>query len=199
MKCCHTCRLGLSLVEVIVSTLLVGLLLTASLVSVGAAARTTTAATETCDAVYLAQQLIEEISILPYEDPNQTPVFGMELGENSGPAARTQADDIDDLAGWTESPPKDRNGNNLSNYSGWTRNVNVIQGATPSDRTIEVTVMVPKGRSTTLKAYRSKEGGCIQPQGVNQTLVTWVGVTLQTGAGTGVSSGVSLVNHAADQ
>jgi hypothetical protein len=168
------------------------------LVSVGAAARTTSAATETCDAVYLAQQLIEEISILPYEDPNQTPVFGMESGESSGSAARIQADDIDDLAGWSESPPKDRIGNNLPNYSGWTRNVNV-QGAAPSDRTVEVTVIAPNGRSKTLKAYRTKEGGSLQLQGVNQTLVTWVGVTLQTGSGAGISSGVSLVNHAADQ
>ena len=199
MKNFPACRPGLSLVEVIVSTLLVGLLLTASLLSVGSAARTTTAATETCDAMYLAQQLLEEISILPYEDPNQTPVFGMESGENSSPAARTQADDIDDFAGWSESPPKDRNGNNLPNYSGWSRTVNVIPVAGSSDRTIEVTVNAPKGRSTTLKAYRAKEGGYLQPQGANQTLVTWVGVTLQTGTGSSVLSGVSLVNHAADQ
>ena len=65
--------------------------------------------------------------------------------------------------------------------------------------TIEVTVNAPSGRSAILKAFRSKEGGSLQPQGVSQTLVTWVGVTLQTGSSTSVSSGVSLVNHAADQ
>ncbi len=198
MKAIYAIRHGLSLVEVVVSTLLVGLLLTASLVSVGGAARTTFAATQTSDMMYLAQQLLEEISILAFEDPNQTPVFGMEPGESTVPASRTQVDDIDDLANWSETPPKDRTGINLPSYIGWTRSVKVIQGSA-QDRTIEVTVTAPSGRSMTLKAFRSKEGGSLQPQGVNQTLVTWIGVTLQTGAGAGVTSGVSLVNHAADQ
>ena len=120
MKPSHVNRSGISLVEVVVSTFLVGMLLTASLVSVGAAARTSFATTENSDLMYLAQQLLEEISILPFEDPNQTPVFGMESGESVSPA-RTQTDDIDDLANWSESPPKDRNGVNLLNYSGWAR------------------------------------------------------------------------------
>ena len=192
-------RQGISLVEVIVSTFLVGLLLVASLISVGASARTTYSATESCDAIYLAQQLIEEITILPCEDPNQTPVFGMESGESSVSAARTQTDDIDDLKTWTESPPKDRSGNNLPNYNGWTRSVSVIQGTLSTDRKITVSVTAPSGRTTSLSAYRSKDGGSLQPQGVSQTLISWVGVTLQSGSGTGVSSGVSLINHATDQ
>ena len=199
MKRVYVNRHGISLVEVIVSTFLVGLLLVASLVSVGASARTTYSATESCDAIYLAQQLIEEITVLPCEDPNQTPIFGMELGESSGSTARTQADDIDDLKTWTESPPQDRSGNNLPNYIGWTRSVAVIPGTLSSDRKITVTVTAPSGRSTSLSAYRVKEGGSLQPQGVNQTLITWVGVTLQSGSGTSVSSGVSLINHATDQ
>ena len=166
--------------------------------SVGAAARTTFAATETSDVMYIAQQLLEEISILPFEDPNQTAVFGMEPGENRGITLRLYADDIDDLDGLSESPPNDRNGVNLLGYSGWSRRVKVNQTSS-LERTIEVTVTTPSGRSTTLKALRSKEGGCLQPQGVNQTLVTWIGVNLQTGPSAGVTSGVSLVNHASDQ
>lgn len=193
-----TNRQGLSLVEVVVSTLLVGLLLTASLVSVGAAARNSWATTESLDVAYLAQQLLEEIVILPFSDPNQTPVFGSEVGEGIG--NRQEKDDIDDFSQWTESPPRESDGNIMLNYAGWTRTVKVLQGPnTSTDLNIEVTVVAPSGRSKKLTAYRSKDGGSLQPQGVDQTLVTWIGVTLQTGTAAGVSSGVSLVNHATDQ
>ncbi|MEZ6134997.1 MAG: hypothetical protein R3C53_08825 [Pirellulaceae bacterium] len=191
-------RPGISLIEVIVSTLLVGLLLAAALVSVGSAARSTTVAAVNNDAIFLALNLIEEITVLPYEDPDQPPLFGQEPGENQGKKARNQADDVDDLANWTELYAEDRDGNILTGYENWSRSVSVVQSG-DSTKTIEVTVTSPSGDLTTLTAVRAKEGGCLQLQGVEQTLVTWVGVELQTGMGDQVLSGVSLTNHAADQ
>lgn len=202
---------GLSLAEVIVSTMLIGLLMAAALASVGGAARSTTAAAEGSDALCLARQLLEEITVQPYEDSNQTPGFGLETGEVGAPGARTMCDDLDDYNDWSDSPPKDRTGTAIPGYSGWSRTADV-QKVKASDKTpisdgsadeglrlVTVTVNAPTGRTITINAFRSKTGGSLQPQGVNQTIVTWAGVTLQAGNGAAVSSGISLLNHATDE
>ncbi|MEZ6068069.1 MAG: hypothetical protein R3B90_20680 [Planctomycetaceae bacterium] len=67
-------------------------------------------------------------------------------------------------------------------------------------RKVIVTVMDPSGRTTLLETFRSRPAGTLQPLGVDQTVVKWVGVELQVGAsGTPVSSGTLLTNHAEDQ
>lgn len=214
-ECCRLAfgrvRNGLSLAEVVVSTLLIGLLMAGALMSVGAAARSTSEAADASDAVALARQLLEEIVSLPYEDPNQTPAFGLENGETAAPGARTACDDLDDYNNWSESPPRNRDGSALSGYSAWSRSVRVRKvdplnrsvmldsALDKGQRLITISVVAPSGRTTVLSAYRSLGGGALQPQGVSQSLVTWVGVTLQSGAGSPVSSGVSLSNHATDQ
>lgn len=204
-------RRGLSIAEVVVSTLLIGMVLTAALASVGAAARTTTAAAEGNDALSLAKQLLEEMNAMPYEDGNQTPVFGLESGESAGAGVRNLFDDLDDYNDWTDSPPKDRAGVAISGFTGWTRVTDVQKvglssytilpdpSTDPGLRLIQVTVTSPTGRTRTLQAYRARAGGALQPQGVDQTLVTWVGVNLQVGSGNPVFSGVSVLNHAGDQ
>ena len=213
MKTCIRRRLrkGISLAEVVVSTLLIGLVLSAALASVGAAARTTTAAAEGNDALGLAKQLLEEVLVLPYEEPSQTPGFGPESGESGSPGVRSGFDDLDDYNDWTDSPPKDRSGVAIAGYAGWTRVVDVKKiidsnysqlpdvAVDTGLRLILVTATSPTGRTVTLQAYRTQEGGALQTQGINQTLVTWVGVQLQVGSGNAVSSGVSLLNHASDQ
>lgn len=204
-------RRGLSLAEVVVSTFLIGLLMTAALTGVGAAARSTNASSNDADSFALARALLEEVVPLPYEDPNQTPSFGVESGETANPNARSGFDDVDDYKDRADTPPKDRNGNALAGYTGWQRTADV-EKVDPSDhslrsdgssdkglRLITVTVRDPSGRQRTLQAYRSNIGGCLQSQGVGQTLVTWVGISLQSGPGAAINSGVSLSNHAADQ
>ncbi len=204
-------RRGLSLAEVVVSTLLVGLLLTAALTSVGAAARSTLAAAEESEAVALARQLLDEITALPYEDPDQLPEFGLESGETGPAGARTFCDDVDDYRNWDDSPPKDREGTEIPGYTGWKRTAHVeklhaddhkVMPDSRSDsglRLVTVAVITPSGKTTTLQAYRVETGGSLQPKGVDQTLITWIGVTLESGAGTPVTSGVSLINHATDR
>lgn len=204
-------RRGLSLAEVVVSTLLVGILLTAALVSVGAAARTMGSAGEASNATCLARQLLEEITRLPYDDPNQSPVFGRESGEIAAVGDRSLCDDIDDLVDWDDTPPHDHHGDEISGYTGWIRSADVVKLSAAGNyelpnssndqglRLVTVTVMPSSGRSYTLRALRSKDGGCLQAQGVDQTIVSWVGVTLQSGDGGPISGGVGLINHASDQ
>lgn len=204
-------RRGLSLAEVVVSTLLIGLLMAAALNGVGAAARSTNAAAEASDATALARQLLDEITVLPYEDPNQSPAFGLESGEAGAPGVRASFDDTDDYIDWVDSPPKDRGGVALAGYTGWHRTADVqkldnidfsvLPDASTSQglRLITVVVTSPSGRVTKLQCQRAKDAGSLQSQGVGQTLVTWVGVSLQSGNGGAVTSGVSLINHAGDQ
>ena len=200
MRLRHSQRRGLTLAEVIISTFLVGILLTAALSSVGGALRSTTSASTIADASSLASMLLEEIVILPYEDPNQTPSFGFESGESFSSGTRVQADDLDDFNGFSQSPPKLRNGVLIPGFTGWTWSVTVSPRSTPvAMMVVTVVVRAPDSRITTRVACRTRNAGALQPQGISQTLVTWTGVSMQTGTSSPVSGGVSLVNHAADQ
>ena len=182
-----------------------------ALVSVGASSRSASTAADAGDAAALARQLLDEIAALPYEDVNQTPGFGLETGETAAPGARTHCDDLDDYNDWTDSPPKDRGGVALAGFTGWQRTADVSKVASSnyslrSDgqtdqgiRLITVAVVSPSGKSATLRTYRTNDAGSLQAQGVGQTLVAWVGSSLQAGTGDAVSGGVNLVNHAGDQ
>lgn len=202
---------GVSLVEVVVSTLLIGGLMAAALTSVGAVARSTSFAADSSTAVLLARQLMDEIIILPYEDTVQTPVFGLESGESTSTSTRTQLDDLDDYLNWNDSPPRMRQGTLIDEYSGWLRtadvqklsnsNYSVLSDSSPDSgiRLVTVQVTTPAGKVTTMRCYRTKPAGALQSQGVGQTVVTWVGVGLQTGSSGSVSGGTAILNHAGDQ
>lgn len=205
-------RQGLSLAEVAVSTLLVGVLMVASLRSVESSLRTWQAASASGDGTALAQQLLDEIMLVTYaEDVGSGANFGPESGETTSPASRTLFDDLDDYDDWTASPPQDATGNPLPNYTGWTRSVIVKKLSTDlyeatSDnsadhalRQITVTVTSPTGEVTTLIGWRSSAGGTQQALGVDQTIVTWVGCTLQLDpSDAAISSGTLVTNHAED-
>lgn len=206
----HARRRGLSLAEVVISTLLVGLVMVTALSSVAGASRSWIAGAQQADGQALARALLTEIIAMPFEDPNQTPVFGLESGESG--ASRAALDDVDDYKDWTDTPPKDKAGTALTGYSGWSRTCDVIR----TDRTtyadmadnatgindlarIRVTVTSPAGKTTTLDAYRARPAGAQQSQGVDLTVVTYVGVKLGMTGATPVTSGTAIVNHAEDR
>ena len=202
-------RSGLTLVEVSISTLIVGMLMLASLQSVANIGRTWTATNQLVDGQGLAQELIREILAQSYSDPTDpnATTWGLESGETT----RATFDDIDDYSGWTESPVKNAAGTALTGYTGWTRSVTVQKLATSGYtvlangaadqglRAITVTVTSPTGRTTTTKVYRSNVGGTQQTLSADATFVTWVGCTLKLGTNAPATTGVSLSNHAEDQ
>ncbi len=116
-------RSGFSLIEVAVSSILVGSILVAALSTTGAVFRFRSSTSNVARAALLATELLAEIQNQPYSDPNQTPVLGRETGET----LRAHFDDVDDYASWTESPPKTLAGANLTGFTGWSRSVSVVR------------------------------------------------------------------------
>lgn len=126
-------RSGVSLVEVSISTLMVGLLLVAAMKSTASAVRARVVNADIGMGELLAQQLMTEILQKKYVDPNSSLVlFGREIEEWLKP--RSEWDDVDDYLLWSKSPPQDANGNAIANSTGWTRSVMVYR-ADPNDLT----------------------------------------------------------------
>lgn len=113
---------GFTFVEVVISIVLIGTVLVAVMNNVGASKGGQYMIHERSSGNFLANNLMAEIISRPYEDPDDTPDFGRELGESGG--QRDAWDDVDDYDGWSASPPERRDGTEITS-SQWTRSVTV--------------------------------------------------------------------------
>src|SRR2546423_1503074 len=91
------CR-ALTLVEVVASTMIVGLMAVAALNALGAATKSANSIGNRAVAAGLADELMSEIMMQSYSDPDGSAVFGHESGEATSP--RSAFDDVDDYNGW---------------------------------------------------------------------------------------------------
>src|SRR5688500_17950745 len=105
-----------TLVESVVAIAIVGIMISAALAAIGAAAGAQKIGIKKRQAVQLANDLLAEIEQYPYQEPDGT-TFGLDLNELSG--SRSTYDDVDDYHNHSESPPKDRSGNAYAGYTGW--------------------------------------------------------------------------------
>jgi MSHA pilin protein MshD len=114
---------GLTLIETVVSVVVVSLLFAAALNASGVAAATRAVTDGRRQGEELCQALMAEVLSKPYYDP-QTGANGLGpgFGEANG-TDRTGFDDVDDFNGWTASPPVDRSGITIPNTTGLTRSV----------------------------------------------------------------------------
>ena len=113
-----------TMVEVVVSTVIVSVLLVAALNTVAAARVTENKLAERTRALALAQALMAEIRQQAYADPASGPTsFGIEAGEITG--NRSLFDDVDDYGGWVASPPQNQDGSVVANASDYEQRVNV--------------------------------------------------------------------------
>jgi hypothetical protein len=135
-----TARKGLSYLETIVATGIIGLVVVAAGRALAVVARGQLAARDHQSAQILAEELLAEIETTSFADLNQSPVFGPESGEVTG--TRAQFDDVDDYRGWTESPPQAKDGTVLKDYRDFSRSV-TVQNVDPAD----LTRVVPDGSS----------------------------------------------------
>jgi hypothetical protein len=109
------------LVEVVVSTLIVGLVLVGALNLVGATVRSGTATSRRVKAALLAEDLMNEILAQYYSSPDEDLKYVMEFTPT-----RRDFDDVDDYAGWSASPPQEKDGTVIPNTDGWQRRVEVV-------------------------------------------------------------------------
>ena len=116
-------RRGLTMVEVTISLIILGVAITAGVRTLGSFATSSKAWAERSVAMELANALMSEITTLPFADPDGGNVIGCDPGETA--ADRTTFDDIDDYHGWEASPPQDASGTALTAYSGFRQQVAV--------------------------------------------------------------------------
>jgi hypothetical protein len=117
-------RRGTSLIEIAVSTLIVGAIAVAALNALGAATRSSVDAGRRGIATTLAADLMAEIMQAAYVEPDSGGVFGPESDE-AAEANRSLYDDADDYHLWQSTPPEDQAGNAIPNRTGWLRKVTV--------------------------------------------------------------------------
>ncbi len=131
-------RSGVSMIEVIVSTLLVATVLIVSLTASSNLVRNDVQNITAVDGKLLANFFIDEITSLAFEDQDSVPVFGSEPDETT--TSRITLDDVDDYQGLNVSPPTDRSGLTLSEFAGWSVAITV----TPAEPTADGFTSVPE-------------------------------------------------------
>ena len=114
-------RRAFSLVEVLIATIIMGLLLVTAMRTVGSSIRAEIANADGCIGLSLAQGLMSEVMAAKYAEPGETPAFGPEASETGG--TRSGFDDVDDYHLWNASPPRNRDGTEIPHRAGWQRSV----------------------------------------------------------------------------
>jgi hypothetical protein len=146
-------RAGFTLAEASLSTLLVGMLLLVSSRGVGVSIMAQSRTANESAGGMLADALIAEILQLPYADPNQSAVFGLESGEAG--SNRSKYDDVDDYNGWLDSAPTYKDGTAMSVSGTWQRRV-TVEWVTLSDLTLKSTTETGMKRVTVTVARGGK-------------------------------------------
>jgi len=111
-----------TLVEAVISTVIVGVMFVVALNTVGASRLTQHRAAVTNRGCFFAEMLLSEIVQQNYKDSGVNPVFGPETGEST--TTRADFDDVDDYSGWSGAPTA-KDGTALPNSTGWTQTVTV--------------------------------------------------------------------------
>lgn len=201
-------QLGVTLIEVSVSTALVGLVLVAALETLGGAMRTMRQTSSELKAHALAESLLAEVIALPYTDPTvDSETLGLESDESVFGSNRSLYDDLDDFVGWTNSPPQDRDGDALEDYDDWTRQVEVTyvtassftSGFITTNRDqglkrVRVTVTDPAGAITEVDAIRSPYGPNEAPAPFDTNRFTALDATITLSSGAKAQKAAATTN-----
>lgn len=156
-------RRGFTMIEGVVSTIIVGVMMVAAMRTVAASRVVQFRTAERAQASMLAQELLTEIMGKAYED-SVSPVFGLEGGEPASP--RAGFDDVDDYNGWKEDPVADAFGAAAAGLGTWSREV-VVARVTPANVTttsaldtgakrVSVTVLHRASPVMTIHAVRTR-------------------------------------------
>jgi len=193
----------MTLVEAMISTVIVGVMIAMVLHTFGSVAKGRRIQVDREVGAALARQLLSEVVQASYKDTGSSPVFGREASESG--SSRATWDDVDDYDGWSASPPEGKDGSEIDHLDGWTRSVSVAYvdpsdlGTSGSDeglKRVTVTVTDPRGAETSVAALRSEGGAYDQESESGSTYVTWIGVELQVGTDdrARIASGANVLN-----
>ena len=119
-----------TLVEVVLTILIVGVGLVASVRALPVLLQVSQATQTHMVAQQLAADMLAEIAMLPYADPDGDAGFGREPAESA--INRADFDDVDDYDGWEASPPQKKDGSTEPDCHGYTRAV-IVQSTNPND------------------------------------------------------------------
>lgn len=116
-------RRAFTMAETVVATLIVGLVLVATLQIIAPIVRSGSVMADKAIAANLARELSDEIATKYFTSPILKDVesIGAETGET-----RATYDDADDYHGITNNPPQLSDGTPLTNLGAWTRRVKVV-------------------------------------------------------------------------
>ena len=159
-----------SLVECILSILVLSGLLIAGMRAVEVGAHMRASASEDARAAALAEGMLAEVLSNYVGEPSTgligglvTGLLGVDVGENS--VRKQTFDDIDDFSNWSESPPQYADGDPITGYTGWTRAVKVesvtvadpavVSGSRTGLVRVTVTVTTRRGKQVVLSALRA--------------------------------------------
>lgn len=120
-------RRAVTLVEAVASLLVVAVMLTAAVATVGAARRADRNAQLALEGHLAADALLGEIISQPYEDATDL-TLGSGAGRTAAEAAtgnRSLYNDVNDYDGWVASPPQRKDGTSISALSDWTEAVSI--------------------------------------------------------------------------
>lgn len=176
-----------AMIEVVMATAIIGGLTVGALTLVSSAAGHKANAANTARAKVLTRTLAEEISTRPVTDWSGGGLqIEIDLGilsikgddakgisVTAGAGNRSTFTTIDKYRNYTESPPRDENGNALAGYTGWTRSVRVspvtladptVVSATETGlRSVTVTASYQGKVMATSTFLRSSEWERVQP------------------------------------
>ncbi len=147
----HRSPAAFTIVEAVISTIIVAVMFVAALNTVGASRMTQYRASQINRGQLLARLLTAEVMRQSYKDPDGTPVFGREANESASP--RTNWDDVDDYDGLSETPPVARDGTALANSTGWKWTVKV-EWVDPADPSVVKTTESSAKRITVTVSYK---------------------------------------------
>ena len=120
-----------TLIEAVLCTLIVGVILVAAIATVGASRRAQKSASDRAAANVLARDLLVEVSSKPYADPTATGPTSLGIDAGETPMMRSTFDDVDDYAGFQESPPTSPSGAGMPGYDKWSRAI-AVEYASPA-------------------------------------------------------------------
>jgi MSHA pilin protein MshD len=182
-------RRGFTLIESLISVLIVSGVLLAALRTFGAIARVRLIETDRTLAYGLADQMLKEVMQCYFKEIHGG---GSTLGPDPG-ETRATYDDVDDYDGLSDSPPQLKDGTVLTEFTGWTRSVSVtcVRPESPAVaanagdpqvlKRIVVTVKSPRGVTISLVGLRSSDGPYEQAPTTTTNYLTWGGVSARVG------------------